>query len=87
MLEVLYYYLIFAVSGGVMSIISHFLPIKNMIREAGLEEHPFLTSPVITTIVWYGAAVLFIPLLIRPLLMEKHRQSFITHSYQSSIAE
>jgi|WetSurMetagenome_2_1015567.scaffolds.fasta_scaffold18012_3 hypothetical protein len=87
MLDVLYYYLIFAVSGGLLSVGSLFVPIRSMIRKAGLNTHPFLTSTALTTIVWFSMAVLCIPMLIRPLLMEVHRQTFITHTYQSSIAD
>jgi hypothetical protein len=87
MLDALYYYLIFAVSGGLLSVGSLFVPIRGMIKTAGLNTHPFLTSTILTSIVWFGMAVLFIPMLIRPLLMEAHRQTFITHTYQSSIAD
>ena len=87
LVDILVYYLIFAVSGGILSTIEHYIPIRNLIKEEGIEDHPFINAPIIGAIVWMGAAILFIPKLVLPLLVDSAKQKFITHTYQITTAD
>jgi hypothetical protein len=86
-LELIYWYLIFAASGATFSLFSHYLPIRKMIKLSEGVEHPFVESPIVTMFIWWIAAVIYIPFLVLPLLVEKHRQTFITQTYETSIAD
>ena len=87
LVDIIVYYLIFAVSGGILSTIEHYIPIRNLIKADGIKDHPFVNSPIISVIIWWGAAVLFIPKLVLPLLIDRHKQTFITHTYQVTTAD
>lgn len=87
MVELLYYYSIIGLSAGITSVFIHFIPIKRLIALKGMDEHPFVSSPILTGFIWASAVFLFIPLLIKPMLFEKDKQQFITSTYQVTIAD
>lgn len=74
--EIVYWYLIFALSGGFVSILELFIPIVAKLSDLG-KEHIFVTNPIISGIVWYVISVLAVPFIVIPLLFTSAKDSFI----------
>lgn len=76
MLEWLYYYTIFALSGSLVSWWSIFRPSLYLLCKKD-NSHPILESKFLASIVWMGVAFICIPMLTVPLLNKKIRIAFI----------
>ena len=83
MLDSLYYYMIFATSGALVSWWSIFRPALYLLCEEECD-HPVLRSKFLASVVWLGIAVIVIPVLVVPLLHTNSRVAFIfnlTHGF------
>lgn len=76
MLEWLYYYTIFAMSGALVTWWSIFRPALYLLCKEECE-HPILQSKFLASIVWLGIATIVMPMLTLPLLNNKVRIAFI----------
>ncbi len=76
MLEWLYYYTIFALSGAIVSWWSIFMPALYLLCKEDCH-HAMLRSKFLSSIVWIAIAFVAIPMIAIPLLSRKTRIAFI----------
>lgn len=81
MLDWLYYYTIFALSGSIVSWWSLFRPSLVLLCKEE-SKHPLLQNKVLSSLVWLGIAFICIPMLTIPLLNRKIRRLFIINLTQ-----
>jgi hypothetical protein len=83
MTEWLQYYVVFAISGSLLSIYNIFLPAVCLTRR--LEEENIVSRrPVVGSIVWFFLVCIFIPVLMFPIIfpyLQKHFVINLTASF------
>ena len=77
MIDLISYYSIFALAGGIMSIWKLFIPIRNKMIVTYNESHSFVESPIISGFIWLLLSIIFITLIINALLFDVERNRFI----------
>ena len=85
--DIVYYYVILAISGGVLSVIVHFMPIVNQLEFLGHNDHQFVRRKLFTGVVWFVMATLTILFIAKALLLDKYKKAFIDQSLKSACEE
>lgn len=78
------YYLILAISGGLMSVLVHYLPIVSRLEFLEKNEHQFVQSKLLSGIVWFIMATIAIPFIAKALLLDEAKENFINKSLKAA---
>lgn len=84
MIELLIFYVSFALAGGLISWKKIFLPVCNRLAAEGKEDHPYLSSPFISAVVWIMLSTVVIPFMAWSLIDESEREKFIDYVYDGA---
>ena len=78
------FYLGMALAGGILSWFHVFLPVRSMFKKEGNLKHPYVNSPVWSTLVWVILAAIMLPFICSSLLFENKREIFIKATYDGA---
>lgn len=77
-------YTAIAISGALISWYKIFLPVRLKLTKDGLNDHPYVSNLLITSIVWLIAATVLIPFIASALLFEDKKAIFIASVYEGA---
>lgn len=77
-------YIAIAISGALISWYTIFLPVRLKLIKDGLNDHPYVSNLLITSIVWLIAATVLIPFIASALLFEDKKAIFIASVYEGA---
>lgn len=82
-MDYLYYYLILATSGALLSVYNLFLPVRNKLLE-NESTHSFVTDPIKSMVIWTILATVAIPFITKAILFDQERDKFIEQVYKGA---
>jgi len=84
MVDVLIYYGIWALATGLFSVYNIYWPVLKLIKLSEDEDHAFLTSPIVSIVIFILAATILAPLFLSSIVSMNARDEFIQGFYEGS---